>query len=169
MAVKDYVVPVTKIKQSLTFDIKDIYKSFKSFLKERGYGVEEKEYSESGNEGGEKIHFLWQCKKKMDSYTALVIEVRFSSDTVPVVMEDEENKKALQEGNVSLAIGGFIAKDIEDDWAIRVKTGFDRFLRELYDKFGKGQKFEEYEGKLKKDIEAVLYDMKTYLKMQRFD
>ena len=75
----------------------------------------------------------------------------------------------MQEGNVSLTIGGYISKDIEDEWGMKVKTGFERFFRELYDKFGKGQKFEEYEGKLKKDIEAILYDIKTYLKMNRYD
>ncbi|MDD4877604.1 MAG: hypothetical protein PHO02_01050 [Candidatus Nanoarchaeia archaeon] len=169
MAVMDYVVPVTKIKQSLSFEIKDFYKMLKNWMKERGYEIEEKEYAESGHDNGHKTHFVWKCEKKMDSYTKIIIELNFIADTKDVVLEDDEKKKTLQEGNVSIAVGGYISKDIEDEWAMKVKTGFERFLRELYDKFGKGQKFEEYEGKLKKDIETIVYDIKTYLKMHRFD
>jgi len=169
MPVMDYVVPVTKIKQSLSFEIKDFYKMLKSLFKERGYGIEETEYAESGHEEGHKTHFLWKCEKKMDSYSKLMIEIKFLAETRDAVLEDEDKKKTVQEGNVSLSIGGYISKDIEDEWALKVKTGIDRFFRELYDKFGKGQKFEEYESKLKKDIEAITYDIKTYLKMNRFD
>ncbi|MFH1065440.1 MAG: hypothetical protein V1734_02965 [Nanoarchaeota archaeon] len=170
MAVMDYVVPVTKIKQHLSFELKDFYKTLKSWFKERGYGIEETEYAESaGHEGMHRTHFQWKCSKKMDSYSKLVIEIKFLAETRDAVLEDADKKKTVQEGNVSLSIGGYISKDIEDEWALRVKTGFDRFFRELYDKFGKGQKFEEYEGKLKKDIDAITYDMKTYLKMNRYD
>lgn len=169
MAVMDYVVPVTKIKQSLTFDFKDFYKMLKSWFKERGYSIEETEYAESGHDTEKRTHFQWKCSKKMDSYSKLVIELKLLAETKEVVLEEEDKKKTAQEGNVSITIGGYISKDIEDEWAIKVKTSFERFLRELYDKFGKGEKFEEYEGKLKKDIETIVYDIKTYLKMNRFD
>jgi len=170
MAVMDFVVPVVKLKQSLSFDMKDLFKAFQSLLKERGYKIEEREYSESSPADNEqKTHFLWKCEKKVDYYTKQVIEIKFLADSTHVVIEQDDRKKAMQEGNVSVAIGGYIEKDIEDDWALKVKTGFDRFVRELYDKFGKGPKFEEYEGKLRKDIEAVVFDIKTYLKMHRFD
>ncbi len=170
MAVMDYVTPITKIKQSLSFDMKELYKMCQSWLKERGYKIEEAEYAESGaGEGKQKTHFLWKCEKKMDPYTKIIIEMKLLADTANVILEEDEKKKAVQEGNVSISIGGYIEKDIEDDWALKVKTGLDRFFRELYDKFGKGQKFEEYEDKLKKDLDSVIYDIKTYLKMHRYD
>jgi len=169
MAIKDYIQPIVKIHSTLSFDLRELYKTMRIWLSDRGYVIFEKRYDESPTpEGLKKTSFFWVCEKKMDPYSKIVMEIKFVAETKDVVMETEE-KEVLQEGSVDVDFGGYILKDIEEEWAIRTKTGISRFLRELYDKFGKGPKFEEYETKLKQDMDAVMYDLKTYLRMHRYE
>ena len=170
MAVKDYVGSAVNIKQSLTFDIKELYKTLKIWLSDRGYNVMEPKYSEMPmGESLKKTSFVWNCEKKVDPYTKLAMEISFNAETKDIAVEKDETKHLAQEGEVEIVFVGYIARDLEEDWALREKTGMQRFFRELYDKFSKKGKYEDYEARLKKDIDSVVYDVKTYLKLHRFD
>lgn len=170
MAVKDYVGAPVTITQTMTFDMKEMYRSLKKMVAERGYEVFEPSYTEKPSKGGhKKISFFWNCEKKMEHYTKIAIEIVFSANVHDVEVEEDEKKHLHQEGEVSVIMSAYVAKDIEDDWAMRKKTGLMRLLREVYDQFAKKDKFDAYEEKLKKDVDAISYDMKTYFKVHRFD
>ncbi len=169
MGVKDYVGKATKIKQSTTFDIKELYKNLKKWIEDRGYKISEPNYSEKPTAEGKSTTFFWSCGKKAETYTKLVLELNFNAQTKDVTIDKEEQTQTLQQGDVEIVVNTYISKDVEDDWAIREKSGISRLLREIYDTFTKKNTYDEYENKLKKDKEAIVYDIKTYLKMQRFD
>jgi len=170
LGVKDYVGSAVTIKQSSSFEIKELYKTMKAWLSDRGYGVSEPSYTEKPlPDGHKKTSFFWSCSKKMDPYANLVIEINFDAEAKDVTVEKDERTHTVQEGDVKITFSAYISKDIEDEWALREKSGVQRFLRELYDKFFKKTKFDDYEDKLKKDLDAIIYDTKTYLRMHRFD
>jgi len=170
MGVKDKVGSTVKIKQSTTFDIKELYKNLKKWVKERGYKISEPNYAEKPSaDGAKNTFFFWSCAKKADDYTKQVIEITFIADTKDVAVEKDEDVQTMQEGNVEISLNAFITKDIEDEWAIRKKSAVRRFIRELYDKFANKGKYDVFEGKLEKDREAIAHDLKTYLRMRRFD
>ncbi len=170
MAVKDYVGSVITISQTLSFDIKELYKNLKLWFKDREYGVAEPKYAEKFiSEGKKNVSFKWVCEKKMDPYTKLVIELTFDSKASDVVVEKDDKKHVVQEGEIKLTLAPYISRDIEDEWSLRKETGLQRFIREVYDKFSKKNKYEDYERRLKKDIDAIVYDIKTYVRQHRFD
>ena len=170
MAVKDFVGSAVRIKQSLTFDMKELYKNLKTWFADRSYGIAEPSYSEKPTRDGlKKTEFVWCAEKKMDPYSKLVMDVVFKGETKDMVVDKEDKKQLVQEGDVEIIITCYIKRDLEDDYALKEKSGMQRFLRELVDKFSKKSKFEDYERKLQKDRDTIVYDIKTYLKMQRFD
>lgn len=170
MSQKDYIGTPKKIEQHITFDQKEFRKALDSWFNNLGYRYLETGHKEKQLASGiNKLSFTWGGEKKVSTYMKLAIELDYSSATKNIVVEKDDKKVTLQEGEVGIEIAGFLKKDIRDEWGIRQETGTMKFLREAYDKiFGK-DKISGYESQLKKDIEKILNDIKTYLKLSRLD
>jgi hypothetical protein len=171
MAQKDFVQPVIKVKKELTYDFKEFYSMLRSWLKDRGYDpIAELDHSDiSTPEGGQKIEILLAAEKKVDPYVKLIMEIEISSNTKNVTVEQEGKKSTVQEGSILVGFGGYLKKDVEDDWTVKNKSVLRKFMRDVYDKYIGSDKLEMAETKLKDDIKKVIHDLKTYLKLHRFD
>ncbi|MBU4456469.1 MAG: hypothetical protein KKA65_03120, partial [Nanoarchaeota archaeon] len=91
MGVKDYVGKALKIKQTSAFDIKELYKNLRKWVEDRGYNIAETSYTEKPTaDGSKKTNFFWACSKKVETYTKLVIEFTFTSETKEVIVEKDE-------------------------------------------------------------------------------
>jgi len=170
MAQKEFVGKAVTIQQELVFDFKDFYKMLKSYLKDLGYGSEEKEYHEGNLPTGERvIKFTLECDKKVEDYVKLVMNINVSAAIKDVEVEKEGKHAKVQKGKINIGISGYLKKDSEDEWAMKKKSAFLRFIREIYDKFFIHDKMEMYAKQLAKDQEALVYDLKTFLKLKRLD
>ncbi len=171
MAQKDFIQPVKKITQELTFDFKELYSTIRSWLKDRGYDpVDEKDHSEKVKADGTKaIEISVQAEKKVDPYVKIILEFGISASVKDVVVDVEGKKSTLQEGSVTIGLGGFLKKDPESDWAIKNENPLRMFFREVYDKFVGSDKLGFAEAKLQKDIKKLIHDLKVYLKLHRFE
>ena len=170
MAQKDYLGSPKSIKMHLVFDQKEFCKALDAWYTNLGYRYLETGYTEKQLANGtKKLNFTWSGEKKVSAYLKLLIDLEYTSSTKDIVIERDEKKMTLQEGDLTLEFQGLFKKDIRDEWGIRPPTASMKFLREAYDKLFGIDKFAKYESQLKKDVDKLLNDIKTYLKLHRFD
>ncbi len=170
MTQKDYIGPVKKISQHLVFDQKDFYRVLDGLFNNLGYRYLETGYNEKQfANGAKKLSFIWSGERKVSVYLKLAIDLEYSSNVKDIVVEKDDKKLSLQEGDVSIGISGYLKKDIRDEWGIRHQSGTMKFLREAYDKILGKDKMGSHEAQLKKDVEKLIRDLKTYFKLTRYD
>lgn len=171
MVQKDYIGPKVKIMQaSLAFGLDDLYRMMRHWYEDRGYIIVEKEYKEFVDAKGTKqTLFEWEVGKKADDYTKVMMDVEFGAQTKDVTVESIGKKVGLQKGSVSIGFRAYLYKDIEEEWKVSDKGAIGKFLREFYDRFVAKDKFEGYSKKLNEDLQAVINDIKTFLKLKRFE
>ncbi len=171
MPQKDLVGTEKSVSATLTYDQKELYKYFSKWFDERHYDVIEKDYKEKLNGEGMRIYvFTWECEKKVDDYTKFKIAVDFKSEAENVKVElHEGKKKTAQKGEVSATFQAFLERDYEEDWKLSKEKATQRLMREVYDKMVAKGKYSRYENNLKKDLKAIMSDLKTYLKTHRYD
>lgn len=171
MPQKDFVAPVKSIEQKIVIDVNELIKDLHKMIKERGYSVLiEQSHKESSDDAGNRnISFYWFAKKKVSNYVKLVMEIVFKASVKNVVMEKDGKKKTVQEGTVSVSLGGYTQKDYEDEWAFKKEAPLNKFFRELIDKFLNRQKLDEHEKELTEDVGKVIQELKVYLKMHRIE
>ena len=170
MPQKDYIGSKIVVKQKLlTFDMDELYKMLRTWFEDRNYEIVEKDFQEHIDEKGIRhTYFKWVISRKADNYTKLTIDLEFNSATKDVVIE-KETKTIAQRGSVEVSFRPYLLKDIEEEWRIREKGVIRKFLRELYDKVFGSDKFESYTKKLESDMQAVIADVKTFLRVRRFE
>ncbi|MBI5797917.1 hypothetical protein HZA98_03370 [Candidatus Woesearchaeota archaeon] len=171
MGVKDYIGSTKTVSSTLVYDQKELYRFLSKWFEKRQYDIEETNYTEKISSEGKKIYaFEWIAEKKMDDYAKIKLVLRFNAEAETISVEGEDGKKkSAQKGTVTAKFTGYLDKDIESDWALSKKTAYRTFMRELYDKvFNKG-KIDNYGAQLSKDFNAIIADLKTYLKTHRYD
>ncbi len=165
MSVKDYIGPVTRLKQTLVFDIKEFSAMLSRIIKDRGFaGYLEVYHNEFNNPDGSKtIAFGWVIGKKVEPYVRLCMDINVKA----VVNEAVVEEKTMYEGNLDIDLTSYLLRDIEDEWGYRNSNPTRRFLRDLYDKFLNVDKMSGHEKKLKADYDAIISDLKAYMKIHR--
>ncbi|MEA3378138.1 MAG: hypothetical protein U9Q69_00710 [Nanoarchaeota archaeon] len=171
MPQKDFIAPVKKIERNTVIEVTDLINSLQVMIKDRGYDtlVEQEHKEQTDTKGNKKVFFYWFAKKQVSTYVKLFLEISMKSSVTNISIEQDEKKKTMQDGDISFEIGGYVSKDIEDEWRMRKKSPFKKFLREAFDKFISRDKMESYESELEEDIKNIVHELKTYLKMQRID
>jgi outer membrane receptor for ferrienterochelin and colicin len=171
MAQRDFTAPVKSISQRAIVDIRDFIKYLHKIIKERGYHapMEQSHKEHTDDQGNQTISFYWYAKKKVSNYVKLVMEIQFSANVKNVSIEKDGKKKVLQDGNLSLELGGYIEKDYEDEWTVRKESSLRKVLRELYDKFLDRDRMANAENTLVEDINLIINEIKAYVKMHRLD
>lgn len=171
MGVKDFLSPAKTISSTLTYDQKELYKYFQKWLSERGYDVAEIDYTEKILSEGKKLYaFTWICDKRVDDYTKFMISIDFKAEAENVHIElHDGKKKTAQQGSVTAKIVTYMEKDIESEWALTKRSPYNSLMREIYDKMITKGKWASYQAKLGKDAQALMTDLKTYLKTHRYD
>jgi len=154
MAEIDIVIPGLKIIKEGVFNLKEVYNLINEFLCQRGYDLTEKEqmYNEEG-----KLKIKYEADKKADDYTKFIIEITITGAGTKEV--ELKNKKASS-GKFSIKIEAKLKKDYEDTWD---KRPFQKFMREIFDKFVLGSKFDRYSKELTDEAYALYNELKSYI------
>lgn len=169
MAVKDYIGPVTRLKQELVFELKEFYSILARMIKDRGFsGYLENMHHEYNNpDGSRTIVFSWTAAKKLEPYVRACIDIDVKAVFTEAVVEKEGNEKTMLEGTLEMDLRSYLLRDIEDEWGFRGSNPTRRFLRDLYDKFLNVDKISSHEKRLKGDFEALVSDLKAYMKIHK--
>ncbi len=170
MAQKDFLGPMEKVEQNLVFDQSELIKMLKTWLKDKGYTAKEQAHSQKPtNDGRNKLEIFWRDEKQVDPYTKNNMDIFVEAVTKDVTVEEEERKSTMQEGKLVISIGGYVTKDIEDEWGITPKNPIRSVLREFYDKLINVDKTDRFESQIRKDVDDFKRALKTYMKMHRID
>lgn len=167
MSVKDYMGPPARLKQSMVFDFKEFYSMLTRIIKDRGFsGYIENVHSEFNNPDGTKTTLLlWTAGKKVEPYIRLCIDFDIKAVTKDTFLESEG--RTMAEGTIEISLGGYMLRDIEDEWGFRNSNPTRRFLRDLYDKFLNVDRMGSHTKRLKSDVDAIVSDLKAYFKLHK--
>jgi hypothetical protein len=152
------------VKHKGNFNYADFYNYCYNWLKNEGYLLFEKEYTEKASSFGKEIVIKWEANRKITDYYMFTIEVKWHilgmNDT-----EVEENGKKIKtnKGEVKLEISAKLKKDYEETWD---KDPFYKFLRGIYDRYIMRTTEDEYEDKLIDKTEKFIEDVKAFLNLE---
>lgn len=170
MVQKDYLGPMEKVEQTLVFDQKELIKMMRIWFRDKGYTVNEMTHSQTPtSDGKNKLILFWKVEKEVDPYATINMDVFVLAITKDVTVEEEEKKSTMQDGNLSVEVGGYVVKDVEDEWGITSKNPIRAVLREFYDKILNVDKMSKFEKQIRKDVDDFKRDLKTYMKMHRIE
>lgn len=160
MAEKDTIFS-GKIKQKGIFNFKDFYAFAYDWLVEEGYKLTEKVYSEEIIGDSKKIDIEWEAKKKISDYFRFVIQARWVIIGLRNIEVQREGQKIkMNSGQVEIKVRGILVKDYEHRWEDKPIW---KFLRGIYDRYIIRSRIEQYEEKIKNEVEEFIAQCKSYL------
>ncbi len=160
MAEKDTIFS-GKIKQKGIFNFKDFYAFAYDWLVGQGYNVTEKVYSEEVTGDSKKIEIKWEAKRKISDYFRFVIKIDWMIIELKNIEIQREGKKIkTNSGQPELKINGILEKDYENKWE---DAAFWKFLRGIYDRYIIKSRIDDYEDKIKDEVEEFIAQCKSYL------
>jgi len=154
----DYVIPPEiTLSYEGDLDLKELYVLVKSWLKDRGFFLIEKEH-----EGTlEKFKSKWDAEKKVDDYAKYVIKVTIEANKLKQISIKNKN---LYNGEFNVAFESFIQKDYEDRLE---KKPLLKFFRGVYGKYVERSREENYERELKTLTTSFYNEIKAYFGLKR--
>lgn len=157
--------PLTKqsIKKKGFWNFTDLYNFTFNWLKDNGYSVKEKEYTEKASDAGKELIIKWEGGRKMTEYFKGVIKVDWHILTMQKAEIERDGKvEKTNKGEVKLSCESSLVKDHEDRW---VDHPWNKILRGLYDKYIMRTTNEDYEDKVKDDFKEFISQTKAFLEL----
>ena len=162
MSEKDRIIE-EKISHSGIFDFKSFYSYAHDWFKEEGYGVVEEKYSEKVSGNSRDITIEWMATKKLSDYFKIEIKIEFEiNGLTDVEVEIDKQRKKMNKGKINAKISGVLVKDPESKWD---KTPFNRFLRDVYNKYVIPGRVENMENIIKRSIINFKEEIKAFLEL----
>ena len=122
-----------KVEHSGLFDFPGLYSFAHSWFMNEEYGVNEERYSEKVSGEKRDIKIEWKATKKISDYFKIEFKVVFEiSEMEEVKVEIEGKQGKMNKGKISIDVTAVLIKDHENKWDT---TPFNRFLRDVYNKF----------------------------------
>ena len=171
MGTKDFVGMPLSVSNTLTYDQKELYKFLKKLFTDRGYSLKEKDYTEKILADGKKLyHFNWSNGKWIDEITKSIIDVEFKAEVENVTIETHDGKKkTAQMGPVIVTFVSYFDRDPTSEWNMLKKDPYKTLFKEVWDKMLSRGKWERRKSALENDLEVIMSNLKTYLKVHRYD
>ena len=155
----------TKVNYNGVFNFNDFYLFCYNWLKdEMGLDLTETRYSEKITGVTKKVVFEWQCSKKIDDYFKL--EVRFFEDInglAKVEVNQGGQKIQTNKGGMELKIEGTLVRDYQGTFE---KSGFLKFIREIYEKYITASRIDKLKEKLNSDVDEFTTQVKAWLDLE---
>lgn len=149
----DYAIPPEiTISYEGDLDLKEFYDLLKSWLKNKGFFLIEKEHSGTEDRFKSKI----DAEKKVDDYTKYVIKVTITSSNLKQISKKDKN---LRNGEFKVALESYLEKDYEERYE---KKPFFKFFRSVYNKFIEKSREEHNEKELKELTTSLYNEIKAY-------
>lgn len=163
MADKEVVIN-QKVEYTGIFSFSGLYSFVHSWLKDQeDFSVIENKYSEKVNGNAREISIEWGASKRMGDYFKVDIGVDFSvKDLTEVEVEIDGQKKRTNKGKVSIGLKGVLTKDYSSKWEDKP---FNKFLREVYDKYVIPQRIDNMQGMVFGTVNKLNGEIKSYLEL----
>jgi len=161
MAEKDKIFS-SKIKYNGIVNFADFYKFCYEWLRdEAGLGLSEDKYAEKISGDSKNIDVEWTGMRNMTDYFRFEAKVTFrviGLTNVEVTIGGSKIK--TNRGSIEVGIKGNLVRDYSGKFE---KSGFQKFLRGMYEKSVIPARVEEYQGKIIGDCDEFLSQAKAYL------
>jgi len=153
-----------KVKQSGIFSFKDLYSFLYDWLKEEGYDVTEKSYSEKVTGDSKQIEITWEDTREVSDYFRFLIKVEWQILGMKSVEVQKDDKKIkMDSGSMEVKFKGVLLKDYEDRWE---NQPFWKFMRGVYDRYVIKSRIDEYQIKLIEEVEDIVSQCKSFLSIE---
>ncbi len=164
MAEKDKVFS-SKIKYNGIFDFQALYKFCYDWLKEEmGISVSENKYAEKLSGDSKSITVDWSGGREMSDYFKSEIKVSFNVGGLTTVeITQDGGKIKTNKGSVEIGINGTLVRDFKGKFE---KSGFEKFLRGIYERMVVPERIEQFQGKIVGDCDEFLSQAKAYLDLE---
>lgn len=161
MVEKDKVFS-SKIKYNGIVDFAEFYKFCYDWLKEEtGLDISEDKYSEKIAGDSKNIDIEWSGERELTDYFKFEAKVSFRVVGLTNVEISEAGKKIkTNKGSIEVSIKGNLLRDYKGKFE---KSGFQKFLRSIYEKSVIAARVEEFKGKIAGDCDEFLSQAKAYL------
>jgi len=162
MAQKNTVFEQT-LKQKGYWKYTDIYNFAFEWLKDHGYKIKEKKYTEKVSPNGKEIELEWEASKKVSDYLKFIISLKWHIlGLKDAEIERGGKKESTNKGELKIKFESETEKDYEKRWE---DNPFWKFLRGIYDKYVIRTTIEEYENRLIKESNDYVKEIKSFLQM----
>ena len=162
MAETDFIVKGLTVKYSGVFNLKELYKYIKRWLKETGsfQDINEKLYQEEEKEDLRTTTIKVDSKKKVDDYTKFIIKTTIKASDYEDV---EVDGKKMQKGDLKIEFNAEMEKDYQEKWE---EAPSRKFFRGLYDRFLIGFKIDKLTKELVDETYDIYNEVKDYLNLK---
>lgn len=153
-----------KIKNTGVFSFKDFYSFTYDWLREEGYDVFERKYSEKVSGDSKQVDIFWEADREISDYFKFRISVEWMIIGMKTVEVQKDSQKVKMEtGGVELKFKAILIKDYEDRWE---NSPFWKFLRGIYERYIIKSRIEEYQIKILEELEELITQSKAFLSME---
>ncbi|MBU1129462.1 MAG: hypothetical protein KJ949_02410 [Nanoarchaeota archaeon] len=155
----------SKVKHDGIFLFKDFYKFCYDWLTdETGLLVAEEKYAEKLAGDSKEINISWIGTKKITDYFKYQVKVSFRILNMKEVEIMQGNAKIkTNKGSVEIKTSGNLLRDYDGKFE---KTGFQKFLRSIYEKWVIASRIEQMEDKLIGKCDEFLNQAKAWLDLE---
>lgn len=162
MAEKDLIIK-EKIENSGLFEFSKLYSFAHTWWKNEGYGVVEDKYSEKISGTSRDLTIEWKITKDLSDYFKFEIKVKIEvTGMTEVEAEIDGEKRKMNKGKVSIEISSNLIKDRKNKWE---NSSFNKFLRDVYNKYVIKERVDSIEDKLKGDTKEFKEEVKKFLEL----
>jgi hypothetical protein len=153
-----------KIKNTGVFDFKDFYSFAYDWLRDEGYDVYEKKYSEKVSGDSKQLEIEWDADREVSDYFKFRINMYWLIMGMKSVEVQKEGQKIkMESGTVEIKFKSILVKDYEDRWE---NHPFWKFLRGIYERYIIKSRIEEYQIKVLEETEELIAQCKAFLAME---
>lgn len=152
-----------KIKHKGIWNFSELYGFCFDFLKDEGFTIKEKSYTEKVGGNGKEIIIEWDSSKKVTDYFKNHIKVDWHIlGMTNTEIERDGSKESTNKGEVTLTVEAMLEKDYEDKWENKVLW---KVLRGIYEKYIIRTTVDEYEDRLTDVAVKFVGQLKSYLQL----
>lgn len=164
MAEKDKVF-TSKVKYNGIFDFADFYKFCYQWLKEEmELSLSENKYAEKLSGDSKNIDIEWVGTREVTDYFKFEAKVKFRIlGLTNVEITQNGRKKKINSGSVEIEVTGTLIRDYKGRFE---KTGFQKFLRAIYEKAVIPSRIKEFQDKVFGECDEFLAQAKAYLDLE---
>lgn len=155
----------SKVKYNGIVSFADFYKFCYDWLvDDAGLDVAEKKYSEKIKGDAKDIEIEWEGTKKVTDYFKYKVKITYRIVGLTKVDVMEGNVKvSTNKGSVEIGVKGILMRDYEGKME---KSGFQKFLRGVYDKWVIPARIKEFEDRLATSCDNFISQAKAYLDLE---
>jgi hypothetical protein len=153
-----------KVKQKGYWNFTELYNFCYDWLKDNGYKVKEKGYTEKLTSFGKELIIEWEIGKKVTDYYKNTMKMKWHIlGMKDAEIEREGKKESTNKGEVGIELTADLETDYEHKWE---QKPIWKFLRGIYDKYIVRTTTEEYEDRLEDDAKEFVEQIKSFLQIE---